>query len=82
MKITLQKGYTEINLDPADLELEKLCPGTTGEGCKLGRNKSGAVCSTCEGRGVVPTPLGLHLLAFMVKEAPHYRAAMKKHAVK
>lgn len=77
MKITLANGYMEAEIQPHDLELEKLCPA-----CKLGKHESGADCSTCEGRGIVPTLLGLHILAFVVKQAPHYRAVMKKHGLK
>lgn len=77
MKITLADGFMEAEIQPQDLELEASCPA-----CRLGKLPSGANCSTCEGRGIVATPLGLHILAFVIKQAPHYRSAMKKHAVK
>jgi hypothetical protein len=72
MKLTLQKNFAEIFLDPQDLELEALCPT-----CQLGRMPSGANCSTCEGTGIVLTPVGEHLLAFVIRQAPAFRRRQK-----
>jgi hypothetical protein len=58
----------EAEIQPQDLELEKPCPA-----CLLGRNKNGGDCSTCNGRGIVVTPLGLHIMAFVVNNAKAFR---------
>lgn len=67
----------DIQLTAADLELEAICPGTVGEGCALGRMKSGAACPTCGGRGIVVTPLGEHILSFVIRNAPAWREKHK-----
>lgn len=59
----------EISMD--DLQFEALCPS-----CKLGKNKTGGVCSVCNGSSMVITPLGRHVLAFVVRNAKQYRAEM------
>ena len=76
MKITLANGWMEAEIQPQDLELEIPCPE---KACVLGRNRSGGNCSCCEGRGIVPTTLGLHVLAFVMRNAAWYRQEMKKH---
>jgi hypothetical protein len=77
LKLTVHKHFTEIQLDPADIELETPCPA-----CVLGKTPSGANCSTCEGRGLVLTPVGEHLLAFVIRNAPAWRARQKQHEQK
>ena len=77
MKLTIQNNFTEVQLDPADIELETLCPA-----CSLGRTPSGAACSTCEGTGIVLTPVGEHLLAFVIRNAPAWRRRQKEFNVK
>jgi DnaJ-class molecular chaperone len=69
MKITLANGYMEAEIEPEDLILERPCPT-----CLVGRSPSGADCSTCNGRGIVVTPLGLHILSFVVKTEKAYLA--------
>ena len=80
MKLTVlpkSSGF-EIELDPQDLELEALCPGTVGEGCSLGRNRSGGTCATCGGSGIVMTAMGEHLMSFLIRHAAGYREKQKK----
>jgi hypothetical protein len=77
MKITFTKHYLEAQITPDDLELEAPCPGTAGRGgCTLGKLPSGGVCPVCHGRGIVPTALGLHFLAFVIRHAGQYRKDM------
>lgn len=70
-------GFMEVQLDAADLELETFCPGTTGEGCTLGKLPGGSTCPTCHGRGLIPTALGLAILGFCFRYAPWYREQQK-----
>jgi hypothetical protein len=73
VKIQLADSLINAEIEAHDLELETICPGTTGEGCTLGRNKSGGTCGTCHGRGIVPTLLGRKILAFVISHAAQYR---------
>lgn len=71
-------GCVELEMDPHDLVLEAPCPGSVGNGgCRLGRNRSGGVCSVCDGTGAIITPIGMHILAFVIRQAPQFRALQK-----
>lgn len=82
MKITFTRHCLESEITPDDLPLEAPCPGTVGEGCSFGRKKgTNDFCSTCSGKGYVMTGLGLHVMAFVIRNAEKYRDDLKKAEV-
>jgi hypothetical protein len=75
MKLQLTSRDNYIEVEAHDLDLEVPCPQ---QGCVAGKMQGGN-CTTCEGRGYVLTPMGLHILAFVIKNAAWFRAKQKKH---
>jgi hypothetical protein len=73
MKLTIEKGSLRVEIKPEEFELETSCPG-----CVVGFMPSGAKCSTCDGTGIVLTPLGAHILDFMFRNASRYRKLFGK----
>ena len=69
MILRLNRYNKDAELELSDLEFERSCPL-----CTLGKTPSGAVCSTCNGEGIIVTMLGYHVLAFVAMYLDRFKS--------